>query len=335
MKFRWYLFSTSLLLVAMFVLFGFSIVHSQESIGQISADLNLYDVEWHPSEDILAVAGEWGLKLLDIELNEIANLDEELSEAISISWKADGSQLAVAEGIGDHRSTTIWNWNADELLFQEAARLERNYSGEIVTAWSPNGLWLATLSIDTSQQTADSAGIVQIWDTSTWELAITIPFTVFAPIHKIDWSIDSSIIVFGGDYGLHVFDLQTQETVFDIANSTGFNSFALSENELAIATPSEIMLLDISTWELRASFDYSAGRVLWHHEDEQLILAHSDDEILVVEATTGQLLSEASATYSRVDGEIAVYDFDVSSNDHFLATCSSDGIIEIWSFEEG
>src|SRR5512145_3142614 len=77
---------------------------------QLTTQTELYDARWSPDGQVLAVAGDWGVKIFDANLQEIAHLQGHTGSVVSVTWNPNSQQLASAGGIGDG-TIRIWNRN--------------------------------------------------------------------------------------------------------------------------------------------------------------------------------------------------------------------------------
>ncbi len=92
-------------------------------------------LDWHPTEDFLAVGGSLGLRLYDRDLNELAHLPE-ISKIYRLTWSPDGTLLATVTSSG-----TLQIWDVTPDLFKISLRYTWTFEDQLpahaIIEWSP------------------------------------------------------------------------------------------------------------------------------------------------------------------------------------------------------
>jgi WD40 repeat protein len=118
----------------------------------------------------------------------------------ALAYSPDGNTLAVA---GFHE-VLAWSADGSKLVARLIGLSERIES----LAFSPDGKFLAVAGGLPAQM-----GEVQIWDTATWKLALSAPFTGDT-LHGVSWSPDGTKVAFGcADNSVRAIDAKTGQQV--------------------------------------------------------------------------------------------------------------------------
>jgi WD40 repeat protein len=315
-----------------------------DPITRLTTDAELYDVKWSPNGEMLAVGGDWGVKMFDNNLQEITTLEPN-TEIRSVAWRPDGSQLAAAGRVtGEDDNIKVWAVTGNN--FNSIATLSNGYDAEFFIAWNPDGSKLA--SIEANLDPGGLIGRIQIWDTQLWTLETTIQEQYRRPMRALLWNSNTTI-VFGGIFncineldlecpdsfegGLYVADTTTGQVIKniplevpDFASSIGF---ALnSEGSLVVPFTFFIYLFD-ETYQRTARFDITGGNVQrldWSPDNQKI--AYSVDSGLagIIDTTTTARFEFLAA--GRITG------LDWHPDGDILATVSRTGVIELWGVSD-
>ncbi len=303
-------------------------------------------VAWSPAGDVVAsgdaignvyvwkpFTGETMLSLPSQKLSvaqKNGSITGTYSTIQSLSWSADGQQLAIAKGNG-----ILYIWDIKQRVLMLTYE---NYMNIGMTAWSPNGKYIA----------ASNNGIdMQIWDAGTTrqvaDLHLPIPADdIFAHAFIFTWSPDSRYIATGSPSAMLVFyDTATGKQVYryDYINDnmiTNVEVAAWSPNGRFIVvgglyensnTDYRLMILPAlkNTPEPILSYDNEwVSIVEWSPDSKFIALDTGGAAVQVWNASTGQIMR----TYTGHTGLVNAISW--SPDGTLIASGSNDGIVQVW-----
>jgi len=183
---------------------------SSVPLAQENTTLSIWEVAWHPTEEILGVATYTGLHLFDTDLQLIQSIDTDTAFT-SLDWREDGTQLAA--GIYDRPEVRVYSYDFAQDTLAQAHTLTEVASATLRVAWSSDGSNLTALFTADIELTraSDPYGLVYTWNTTTWDLVTwdssvdgRAVFVDPAPI--LSWRPGSTTILTHGSNTLVAYD---------------------------------------------------------------------------------------------------------------------------------
>jgi serine/threonine-protein kinase len=195
---------------------------------------------------------------------EIAQPLDGLYDVHAVAWSPDGSKLAALEGvyelIGAWEIGMLYVWDSSDFGTLLAKKAVNNTFPESA-AWSRDGTLLAT---------SGRGGVVQLWDTDTWELANEIDITAetgrtIGATSAVLWSpLSTDRLATGSNDGrINLWDVDTSEALVQICCPNfgrGFGYMAWSYDGTTIAglsgtgRVSNLVLWNAETGEVAREF---------------------------------------------------------------------------------
>jgi WD40 repeat protein len=319
-------------------------VEAQEKLAQIVVNRAMYDVEWSPNGERMAIAFENGIGIYTDSLQEIAQLATG-GVVRQVSWSADSNWLA---SIGRNDPTArIWRWDGTINTFVLDRTITNSHGYSYVTgaSWSLDGNWLAILAQNQPQGAANLVGIIEIWDTQSWTLQNNLLNEHVSSAPVLVWNSGSSQIAGAANIcpadEVSSCDLPYFYTADTISGELTYKSsifiphiYALAwsgNNKLAVSSPEEILIFDAtinqttSIFPNRSPIGGGALEVDWSSNGNYLVTTYYDDGLVeIIDIQTGTTLLQFST--GGLNG------MDLSPDDRKLAMINStDGVIEIWN----
>lgn len=143
----------------------------------------LHSVAWSPDGSKIAVGTYHRIKIWSPGGQNLATLQDNGREVMSLAWSSDKIRLASANVDG---FLHIWNTSTNQIVRTFTGHTEIVYS----VAWSPDETKLASASIDKT---------VRIWDVATGQSINTIRNN--GGVFTVAWSPDASKIAYGTSNG--------------------------------------------------------------------------------------------------------------------------------------
>ena len=235
-----------------------------EVTATIDTPLNdlVYSYDWSPGGELLAVAGDQTLLILDGQNPEEIQASyslEDIGRLASLEWSNCGRYLAFTQGM-NARST----WGV--LEYEESAlnllRLDEVDSLPNAIAWHPQHPKLAV----GLRQNSRSGGPIQLWDVSTQNLELTIP-SVDTNVRGLSFSHqgDRLAVIFDRPSGLFAFESSGAIEIFSSVDGGSLVKFP----------PQSVNLTDVN----------------WSTTDQRLVTASFDGNVRVWRADGTELLT--------------------------------------------
>lgn len=280
---------------------------------------DIYTIEFSPEGNIFAIGGNGnGVEIRDARTLEliIAPLQTSAQTIYSLDFSNDGQRLLLA---GDANTLQVWSttdWqliqeiaspinsltstiNPDATLIVNAGEGENAYvwnleTGEQVAMLEmPGATWITALAFNQNGSrlfTADSNGVVRIWDTVIWRMASQAIENVHSDwIRSIAFSpLDSSLMLTSGDNGT----LTLWDFAGGFTESLTFHTAAVRDVAFA---PDSLHALSADADGQVILWDFSSSETL-----NQSILTHYENPNVPFLASTAHTI--VSADFSRASG---------------------------------
>jgi WD40 repeat protein len=155
------------------------------------ASIYVDDIDWHPDGELFTVGGSFGVQLYNTELDLIQEQTYP-SEVLALSWKPDGSWLAIATD----KQIYIWDENSETLIqiFEDSTD---------PLAWHPT---LPQLAFPNKQLTT-----IYVWDFDNSELIHIIPTEAEGMLPILDWNYNGDGLQFIAMFELYLWNRVTNQ----------------------------------------------------------------------------------------------------------------------------
>jgi WD40 repeat protein len=310
-------------------------------IAQTTLPSRIDNVLWSPDRQLIAVVGEFGIRILDDTLQLIATPQGHTGRVWSVSWKPDSSALVTASEDGTMR---IWLRNLstnaitlDRILGIGTTTRNRSIN---VAVWSPNGLFLATLFHEQpGLQDNFTLAKIQIWNTTTWTSTIYTSEYQF-PWVELEWSPDSSQILGTANScdnpeimctGLpYVFSLNVSTGTFSrLLDIVTIPALDWQQDRLVFSIP-RVEIYQASTMQLLSQFNTidplgSAYEVIqWSPAGTRLVAGYvARGQVDFINAATGQI-------EYQITSPDRLSDLDWNSDGTRLVIARENNRAEVW-----
>lgn len=301
-------------------------------------------VAWSPAGDVVASGDAtgnvyiWkpstGETLESLSLNQ--PVGEQHYDAVtgayssiqSLSWSSNGQRLAIAKSNG-----ILYIWDS---VKRAVVITYENYMNTGITAWSPDGKYIAT---------STNGSDMQIWHAGTTRQVASLRLPIHAEnFFAFTWSPDSRYIAMGSLSALLVFyDTATGKQVYKY----DYIKDQIKENvNIAAWSPGGKFILvgelyDSSTNIVRLmilpamkdihdpvlTYDYYTGMVdvvAWSPNSRCIASSNSDDTVQIWDASTGKTMR----TYTGHTGYINTVSW--SPDGTLIASGSDDMTVQVW-----
>lgn len=294
----------------------------------------IYDIAWSPDGNLIAVATNEDIKVLDQNLQQVATFQGHSRYVMTVSWNPTGDKLASGGSVGDN-TVLIWDYDTATSSFTLDETIVTESSLVSLLEWSPDGSKLAALLLldTTLTRNADIIGHVAIWDTTTWMLDEPV-FRFPAPVRTMAWSPNSTKIAFMGHfpynaiYAMDVMNRQASWHVQLFVPPIGPPILDWSVNNEIAYNSLEIGFLDGDTGDFIHSYSPSIIPELieWSPDGEAMALTTSDG-LYIIDTTTYTTIKTFSTAVT-----ISMIDWNAANNS--IVVASRDGQIEIFSAQD-
>jgi WD40 repeat protein len=308
---------------------------------QLITGLELLDAKWSPDGQLLAVGGDWGVKIFDPTLGEIAQLQGHTGAVVSVSWNPNSSQLASAGGIDDG-TIRIWDRNitTGEFTFQTA--LSNNHEREFVVAWSPDGTRIASIGADAPVTALQLQAETEIWETSTWTLQRTVNMQYQTLTKSLVWTNDGSTVIGAGrcvsscpqgfSSGIYFADATTGNiTNFINTDADSIKALTLDTNSrLGVSQDIGIDVYHTQTLQRIYGYEFCClmNRLAWSPDGGYIAFGYDGGSGGVIEISNGTVFEFVPSYTGGMTG------IDWHPDGTKVATVTRQGLIEIWGVSD-
>jgi WD40 repeat protein len=266
------------------------------------------------------------------------------------AFSPDGERLALA---GQDQSAALV---VDARSGDEVFTLAGHQWGLDHVAWSPNGRWIATASID---------GTVRIWDAPTGAWRSTL-VGHSSRVYRVAWSPDSTHLVSGSGDGtaklwrvtddvtrqmlsLSAFD--TSSGVADVDFSTDGDRVMTGNGDVTAVRIWDVSLAGSAEWAHVPAAPAFYGTAAFTPDGERLVASSVDGSATLWDAeTAARVLTFGPPGSTTPPSGTDVFDIDplldgpseadvlaiaVSPDGHLIATARSDGVTTLWDAASG
>lgn len=308
------------------LLFMFSPLHrgvaQQLPLHQLDLARNVYDVDLHPTNQLVAVGSESGLSIYSASLQFITQIQNIPGEIATVAWSPDGTMLASGGGVGDP-TFRVWSYTSATNSFTLLSKIPIP-SSEVVllVAWSPDGSKLASLGASVY------GGEVQIWNTQTWQPTLQTPFIFQNQQRALSWNPDGTRMLVAGYGGVIAFDVQTKRILWTTnprgtqwADGPLFATWS-SLDQVAYADYLGTKLVNGSDGITTALLsESSVPRGLWSPDGR--VIALREQDLFLYDVQTQAMLRAFPVSPM-------LWSLKWSADSTRIITASLDGVIEIW-----
>ncbi|MBC7872010.1 MAG: hypothetical protein H7Y09_14285 [Chitinophagaceae bacterium] len=303
--------------------------YAQEPQVELTAiATTLFDLEWHPSGDLLTIATNNGIIIYDENLQEITRFVSHVGGTTALAWSPNGTKLATS-GTSNDSSISIWNWLPETSTFTLDQTFLGNSSYEyfIKLAWSPDGAKLAVQGVSGEDTAGNIVGRIEIWNTGSWTLNQQF-VEQLNPTNTLNWSQDGTLLAAGvydgiSVYSSYIVDVNVPELAIGISGPNSYSSVILNSSQFIVSADQRIGIYDIESGDLINTIQII---------NTFLRVNQSGRNLLGIDSLgNGQIVSVATGTtIFRFTAASNIRDIAWSPNDENIGLITSDGTVQIW-----
>lgn len=317
----------------------------QTVLYELILDEEVYDIDFNPSNQLLAVATDAGVRIYTENLSQVAYLQVHEREAAFIAiWNPTGTQLLTV-GYFDP-TPIIWNYDRDTQSITLAVTLpptDPTYRYVYAASWNSDGSKLAVTWLYTPTGFMGSLGTTEVIETQNWTVESRLNKDVPFPSNLLSWRVNENDIA--GAYnvcetsGSQICDKPTYfvgdivtgtilwtgyETIniFDVKWSPDGSRLSISASDVLIFEGDTLTL--VYTW---SDSVISKTLVDWKYDSSELISVTIDGTVEILDIST--LKPILNFNIDVFPEQISAVDWYSQSDQLFVI--SGEGRMQVWS----
>jgi WD40 repeat protein len=310
-------------------------------LHRLSLKTELFDTKFTPDSQQIAVAAGNTIKLYDLNLQLVAEVDGHTGNVTALDWNPDGSQLASAGGIDDG-TIQIWNYAHTTDTFTLKTTIETDYRRIINVVWSPDGSRLATIgALDI--QTDEEASDVRIWDATTG-LLISRSVDAFTDAARdLSWSSNGQSVIGGGQTsclvernpcpgkfgGVFIVDAATGVMMNNIELNGSPDTALNSRHDQIVIINFMLLINSAASGELLSYWDdLTVFQAEWNSEGNKLAIETPGEKTDTFEISIFDTTIGAAITSFQLPA--ALWSMDWSQDGDYIVTGTYENTVELW-----
>ena len=261
------------------------------------------------------------VKQWDLESGEcLKTLKEKptFDDVFTLATSPDGKRFAM---VSDDQNVRVF----DSASLEEVWKTKLAENGQVV-AWSPDGRQLATASKD---------GHLSLLAAADGGVAKKIK-TAKGPHTPVTFSPDGKVLVSGGDWILHLHDVETGER---IKPGMGFSSHSFAYDALAVGKGGRwTVAADGTRLEIRDREKSGESRTIAESGNISSMTLSEDGSFLAIGGEQGEISIRETEGFTRVhrlQSTTAITSLDFSSDGSRLVSGGARGVVTVWAVATG